>query len=1135
MNAGITSSQRFEETGDMQDLDNSIIQFCEALKYAPDHVPLRSSCLMCYSASLLDRFNRQNNSNDRDEGILRFREAVELELPTDDPPTLSTWMTQLARILVQRFEQQGDNSDLEDAIQYSQRAAELAPHGRLNHFSLLSLAAVSLRERFLKNGDRLALNRAILQWREILEAPPAGIDPQTHSTTMFYLARSHLERFEHEADRQDLDNAVLHSRRAVALAPDSGSEHVGLLASAALKLRQHACTRGNERALDDAITFLREALDYGTDPSRRMVVFLQLSSAHLERFIRLSDQQDLDGAALRFLDALEMHLLGNFGDSGNTIDAFSFLEAMLEMRNNQGVRGEGRNMANVQRRGATLDDAVIILRHSAKLCPSSHSNYPYILHCLGKALCQRHKLSSDDQDLNEAIESFEAALGHLRGDHPIRPELLYDITSSLSTRGGPHDTQNVVRYGHQALELLPPNHQYRPILLISLASTLHRCYAQSGEKSAIDETIFYHSEFRKQLDVSSKFGNPFSTNLLDLLESYLRQVRDNPKPPLDDKILDDLFLKAEEMEGFFGFSEITEMSGASGPLKLLGDIFCLRFESKQQRDPRTNDSSLQTATDYFKAATEHKLSSPFQRLQASIRWVYNAEKYHHDSALDAYGHCLRLLDIHLATTASIDSRYQMRKDFPPYQAVNAASCALRQGDCSRAVEMLEQGRTLIWTQLARHLTPVHELLRGDDHSVELVNRFVELVARLHTTPTLSENTDKVSAEAAARSYKSLMDDWDNIIADIRKVDEFSRFLLPPQFSELQEAAADGPVIILSASFYSCDAIIISSKSPSLHIPLQTTIEELVRLANRLRKIVRQTRTDPEQDKHLRGVLQQLWDTVVCPVIDALERFTGKKSRIWWCPASFFAYLPIHAAGDYSQRNGRHLSQLYISSYTPSLSALIKARREYKKMTKTKKFAAIGQAQPTGGSLPLESVESEIDFVYGIVRRHVQAAEVTKLPSSKSTTEAALRALRDNTWLHFACHGIQEFEKPYDSCLCMLDGPLSLYDITQTDLRNHEFAFLSACETAVGEMETPDEVIHLAAGLQFTGVKSVVGTMWEVEDATVHNLVKAFYKNMFADGEMDCRNAAQALHKALRSPDVKKMPLAQRVVFVHVGI
>ncbi|KAG1766226.1 hypothetical protein EV702DRAFT_981031, partial [Suillus placidus] len=54
-----------------------------------------------------------------------------------------------------------------------------------------------------------------------------------------------------------------------------------------------------------------------------------------------------------------------------------------------------------------------------------------------------------------------------------------------------------------------------------------------------------------------------------------------------------------------------------------------------------------------------------------------------------------------------------------------------------------------------------------------------------------------------------------------------------------------------------------------------------------------------------------------------------------------------------------------------------------------------------------------------------------------------------------------------------------------------FAFLSAFHTAVGDEQTPDEVIHLAAGLQFSGFKSVVGTLWEVDDAVAKHVVEGF--------------------------------------------
>jgi len=148
----------------------------------------------------------------------------------------------------------------------------------------------------------------------------------------------------------------------------------------------------------------------------------------------------------------------------------------------------------------------------------------------------------------------------------------------------------------------------------------------------------------------------------------------------------------------------------------------------------------------------------------------------------------------------------------------------------------------------------------------------------------------------------------------------------------------------------------------------------------------------------------------------------------------------------------------------------------------------------------------------------------------------LRALQDNHWLHFACHGTQDFVKPFNSAFLMRDQPLTLLDITQTDLSKHQYAFLSACDTAVGVPDRPDEVIHLAAALQFAGVKSVIGTFWSIEDATVGRLVKEFYVNFCGDGKMNAKRASRALHKAVQSlANDREIPLEQRIVFMHIGI
>jgi CHAT domain-containing protein len=74
---------------------------------------------------------------------------------------------------------------------------------------------------------------------------------------------------------------------------------------------------------------------------------------------------------------------------------------------------------------------------------------------------------------------------------------------------------------------------------------------------------------------------------------------------------------------------------------------------------------------------------------------------------------------------------------------------------------------------------------------------------------------------------------------------------------------------------------------------------------------------------------------------------------------------------------------------------------------------------------------------------------------------------------------------------MRDEHLTLLDTVEKDVLHVEFAFLFACRTAVGDKETPDEVVHLAAGLQFSVFKSDIGTLWEVDDSVVKHVVKAF--------------------------------------------
>ncbi|KAG0702257.1 CHAT domain-containing protein [Suillus ampliporus] len=199
--------------------------------------------------------------------------------------------------------------------------------------------------------------------------------------------------------------------------------------------------------------------------------------------------------------------------------------------------------------------------------------------------------------------------------------------------------------------------------------------------------------------------------------------------------------------------------------------------------------------------------------------------------------------------------------------------------------------------------------------------------------------------------------------------------------------------------------------------------------------------------------------------------------------------------------------VYVCSYTPTLSALIRSRQMMRTRA-TPSFIAVGQSQPASIS--------------------------PTLANDDAIRASTLDALRRNTLVHLACHGKQDREQPYNSRFAMRDQPIMLLDIMENNALQAEFTFLSACHTAVGDEGTPDEVIHLAAGLQFSGFKSVIGTLWAVDDAVAKHVVEDFYGNMFKKkGIVDCPRAALALNYATNAVK-KKVPLEQRIVFIHIG-
>ena len=228
--------------------------------------------------------------------------------------------------------------------------------------------------------------------------------------------------------------------------------------------------------------------------------------------------------------------------------------------------------------------------------------------------------------------------------------------------------------------------------------------------------------------------------------------------------------------------------------------------------------------------------------------------------------------------------------------------------------------------------------------------------------------------------------------------------------------------------------------------------------------------------------------------------------------------------------------LYICSYTPSLSALIQSRCRDSGSRSSDRPSLLLVAQ-TDPSLP--TVGGEIQVVRDL------DTEVTCLLSEAATPAAVLEGFHHHRFVHFACHGTLKANKPFEAGFELHgDERLTLLEIVRANLPTAEFAFLSACHTAeVTEGSIIDESLHLAAAVQYCGFRSVVGTMWAMADDDGRDLAENFYKALFKNLRRDRgipyhERSAKALQFAVaklrKKLGKKRRTLERWVNFVHYG-
>ncbi|WP_406097343.1 CHAT domain-containing protein [Streptomyces sp. NBC_01013] len=222
-----------------------------------------------------------------------------------------------------------------------------------------------------------------------------------------------------------------------------------------------------------------------------------------------------------------------------------------------------------------------------------------------------------------------------------------------------------------------------------------------------------------------------------------------------------------------------------------------------------------------------------------------------------------------------------------------------------------------------------------------------------------------------------------------------------------------------------------------------------------------------------------WGEALAPLVDGLLERTAPGDLIWFVPHGHLHHIPLHAIpvdeGPLSMRNP--------VCYTPSASAMTYVRR--------------GNRSPVGRALVLADtrVESAPPHTgweaHAVMRRFGGGTDL--LVGSSASRRVFLDRLADSEYdvIHLACHGLFDERNPIASGLRIGDDVVTMADLSALRL-NTSLVTLSACESGRGGRRTGDDLVGLTRALLHAGSRSVLVSLWKVDDISTTFLMDAFY-------------------------------------------
>ncbi|WP_162625105.1 CHAT domain-containing protein [Streptomyces cadmiisoli] len=969
-------------------------------------------------------------------------------------------------------EASGNAEVIDNAIAILTRALDAWPeqgHGRHDALGLLGSA---LRRRYAFHpSEPWRLESAVTVLTEAVAAVPTGdLIGHRHAHN---LCSAYLDRYDSTGDLRDLEAAQQANAQALRLVVGGDPERVRLLTQRADVLRSHTSAGADHSLLEEAVTLCREAVRT-VSPKNPNWSDVHATAANVlgDWYVHGHDLDVLDEA----ISCANTAVTG-IPEEDDRDSALATQGRLLMLRARQ--TGESTDLAAAE---GALAKAVHGL-------PPGHTSRTAYQSDLADTLYERHRATGDQACLREALQHARQAIDAAAERGTVASALFNSLgrilTACYDTTGDPTYLAEAVERLRQAEEQSPPGSRIRGVCLLHLGNALmlqaalavrtaerNQTYAEATDvlHAAVDALPpgpDRHLALNNLAMLVRSQGGDDAMEALHRAHRGLREILASAAPDSQAQELAALNLALNLLD------EYEADPDGDGPLREAEEL--LRTAHRRQRPGRHAYATVarELARCVALRSAAGGRSGPHPEAVALLRAVVSAgdgcslgnrasaatqlgglyaDAGEWTAAQEAYTEGIELL---ARAAAPERGRAAQEHNLGAFfgLASDAAACALGAGDPVRAVELLEKGRGLL----------------------------------------LPARSPGSSADAA----RPVMD--------------------------------GRTVAVINTGRHRCDALIVRDGTVTV-VPLpRLTHSSLIRQAGTFLWAVQRAQDPrcPREDLYkaqqvaVPAVLRWLWHSTVRPVLDAIG-LTAPPARgvpwprIWWCPTGLLSFLPLHAAGEhrslYDGSVGDGAFDRVVSSYVPTLRTLADAARQPRGVRGPAEGGLLVVAPEAPGTAALPQVPREVAAI------REQHPGSTVLFGAEATKERILDEVPRHSWFHFAGHGTQNVELADSATLLPHDYTsggqrIGLSDLARLRLGRAELAFLSACQTAVGQLTLADEHTHIAGLLQSIGFPHVVATQWTVRDGATAAVAAEFHRLAAAHGS--AFDPAPALHAAVR--------------------